>query len=99
MAIVLYQKSVLYNSGGYVVHPDPHFIFGCCAPVTNNSIFSLSAKKSLWEIRQLYYRLKDDVFANPRFGMAYNTSALKKLLVDLFGTEMTMEHNSDNMPK
>ncbi|CAI8015911.1 85/88 kDa calcium-independent phospholipase A2 [Geodia barretti] len=59
----------------------------------------LYAKKSLQEIRQLYYRLKDDVFASPRFGMAYNTSALEELLVDLFGTEMTMEHDSHSMPK
>lgn len=57
------------------------------------------AKKSLIEIRQLYYKLKDDVFASPRFGVAYNTSALNEILKNLFGTEMTMEHDSENMPK
>ena len=97
--VSLYTKKVFYTIVVGMLCILIHFVFGCCAPVTNNSIFSLSAKKSLWEIRQLYYRLKDDVFASPRLGMAYNTSALEKLLVELFGTDMTMEHNSDIMPK
>lgn len=58
-----------------------------------------SAKKTLKEIRQLYYRLKDDVFASPRFGLSYNTKALERLLIDIFGTEMTLEHDRENMPK
>jgi predicted acylesterase/phospholipase RssA len=59
----------------------------------------LYAKKSLREIRQLYFRLKDEVFASDRFGIACNTSALEKLLVELFGTETTMEHDLESMPK
>ena len=59
----------------------------------------ISAKKSLKEIRQLYYRLKDDVFASPRFGLSYNTAALEGLLIDIFGTEMTLEYDKKNMPK
>ena len=58
-----------------------------------------TAKKSLKELRQLYYRLKDDVFASPRFGISYNTEALEKLLIDVFGTEMTLEHDRENIPK
>ena len=62
-----------------------------------HSLFS--AKKTLKEIRQLYFRLKDDVFASPRFGLSYNTEALERLLIDIFGTEMTLEHDRENMPK
>lgn len=61
--------------------------------------FPFSAKKTLKEIRQLYYRLKDDVFASPRFGISYNTEALERLLIDIFGKEMTLEHDRENMPK
>ena len=79
--------------------PGFDLLYACALCIFPIFLLEKQAKKSLQEIRQLYYRLKDDVFASPRFGMAYNTSALEELLVDLFGTEMTMEHDSHSMPK
>ena len=50
----------------------------------------IAAKKSLSDLRQLYFRLKDEVFANPRGGFAYNTKALQKILQEILGTEKCM---------
>ena len=44
-----------------------------------------AAKKSLSELRQLYFRMKDEIFGNARAGMAYNTEALEKILKDEMG--------------
>lgn len=38
----------------------------------------------------MYLKLKDKVFASPKFGVAFNTEALEHLLKDILGTEMTM---------
>eukprot|EP00731_Ephydatia_muelleri_P031640 Em0023g147a len=54
------------------------------------------AKKSLKELRQLYFRLREKVFANPR-GMNYDTEALEELLKENFGTTMCM--NDVHHPK
>ena len=48
------------------------------------------AKKSLKELRQLCFQLKDEVFGSPKFGIAYNTEALEELLKKSLGTEMKM---------
>ena len=58
----------------------------CCLGV----ISLLTAGKSLLEIRQLYFKMKEEVFSRPRAGFAYNTRALEKLLQDELGTEMCM---------
>ena len=50
----------------------------------------MPAKKSLRELRQMYLKLKDEVFASPKFGVAFNTEALEHLLKDALGTKMTM---------
>ena len=42
-------------------------------------------KKSLREIRQLYFRLKDEVFGSGRLGIGYNTKRLEEILKDEFG--------------
>ena len=42
-------------------------------------------KKSLRELRQLYFRMKDEVFGRGRFGMAYNTDKLEEILKQEFG--------------
>ena len=47
-------------------------------------------KKNLSELRHLYFKLKDHVFAHERLGFAYNTAALEKILKEEFGTEMIM---------
>ena len=49
------------------------------------------ANKSLSELRQLYFKIKDRVFGSDRFGFAYNTEALEHLLKDEFGTSMRMD--------
>ena len=48
------------------------------------------AKKSLQELRQLYFKLKDQVFARDRMGFAYNTDALESILKEEFGEDMVM---------
>lgn len=53
-------------------------------------IYTTVAKKSLKELRQLCFQLKDDVFASPKFGIAYNTESLEELLKKYLGTEMKM---------
>ncbi len=64
-----------------------------------NSIFVLyggfvclhfSAKKSVEELRQICLQLKDEVFANPKFGISYNSEALEKFLKKTVGTKMRM---------
>ena len=50
----------------------------------------LAAKMSLKEIRQLYFKLKEEVFANPNFGIGFNTDALERLLLELPGAKMRM---------
>lgn len=45
---------------------------------------------SLKEIRQLYFKLKEEVFANPNFGIGFNTDALERLLLELPGAKMRM---------
>lgn len=57
----------------------------------------LAAKKSLAELRQLYFRMKEKVFGSDRFGFAYNTENLEELLKDVFGTTMTMA--DEELPK
>lgn len=49
-----------------------------------------AAKKSLAELRQLYFMMKEKVFGSDRFGFAYNTDNLEQLLKDEFGTTITM---------
>lgn len=39
------------------------------------------------------------MFSKPRLGVSCNTSALEKILKEVFGTEMTMDYDSDKMPK
>ena len=54
------------------------------------SYFILSAKKSLAQLRQLYFKMKDKVFGNDRFGFGYDTEALEQILKDEFGSTMTL---------
>lgn len=51
-----------------------------------------SAKKSLKELQQLMFKLKDEVFANPRAGFAFNTKAMERMIMEEFGTDMLMCH-------
>ena len=49
-----------------------------------------TAKRSLAQLRQLYFKMKDRVFGTDRLGFAYNTQALEQLLISEFGTTMIM---------
>jgi len=46
--------------------------------------------KSLAQLRQLYFRLKEQVFSRSRMGYAYNSKALEELLKEELGTELRM---------
>ena len=49
-----------------------------------------TGKKSIKELRRLCLQLKDEVFANPKFGISYNSEALEKMLINALGPEMRM---------
>ena len=55
------------------------------------------AKKSLKELQQLVFKLKEDVFNKPRAGIAFNTKAMEKMITDEFGPDLTM--NDIKRPK
>ena len=55
------------------------------------------AKKTVKEVRKIYFRLKEEVFSSPRAGFAYNTAALEKLLQETLGSRTQM--NSVSSPK
>lgn len=46
--------------------------------------------KSLTQLRELYFRLKEQIFARSRMGYAYNSKALEELLKEELGTELNM---------
>jgi len=47
-------------------------------------------RTSLSYIRDLYFRLKEEVFSKGRVGFCYDTKRLEELLIEEFGTEMKM---------
>lgn len=53
-------------------------------------VILFTAKKSLKDLQQLCFKLKEDVFAKPRAGVAFNTKAMEQMIVDEFGYDMTM---------
>lgn len=58
---------------------------------SNCYVHSLTiAKKSLQEIRQVYFKLRNRVFAKTRMGVSFDTQQLEELLQQTFGTKMTM---------
>ena len=57
----------------------------------SEKFFLTIAKKSLRELRQLYLKLKNEVFASPKFGVVFNTEALERLLKDTLGEHMKMK--------
>lgn len=56
-----------------------------------------AGKKSLKELQQMCFKLKDEVFSKPRAGFAFNTKAMEKMILDQFGEHMTM--NDVKRPK
>ncbi len=52
---------------------------------------------SLNDIRQLYLKIRNKVFAKPRMGFAYSSETLEQLLKETFGPNMVM--SDVNHPK
>lgn len=52
--------------------------------------FAPLANKTIDELRQMTFQLKDNVFANPKFGLTYNAEALEKTLKEVVGTKIRM---------
>jgi len=52
--------------------------------------FCCLGNKTLKEIQQLMFRMKDKVFANPRGGFAYDSKTLQKMILAEFGPDMCM---------
>jgi len=44
-----------------------------------------AAKKSLQEIRQAYFKVKNRVFAKARFGLVFSAEAMEEILKEMLG--------------
>lgn len=47
-------------------------------------------KKTLAELRQVYFKLKEDIFSKTGFGIGYNTEALELILKENFDSNIRM---------
>ena len=74
---------------GFREHQSIKRVYLC---LTTLSLYLLSptAKLPLSQVRQLYFRLKNKVFAKARFGVVYSADELEKILREVFG-DMTMD--------
>ena len=52
--------------------------------------FSTAGKKSLREIFQLYFRMKDKIFSKPRIGFGFNTDVLEEILQECLDPDVKM---------
>ena len=57
----------------------------------NMFVFIITAKKTLSELRQLYFRLKDEVFGKTKGGVSFNTAGLEKILKEEFTETRCMD--------
>lgn len=57
---------------------------------------TFAGKKTLREVRQFYFKLKDEIFGNSKTNLAFDTKELEGFLQDAFG-DMTM--NSVKYPR
>ena len=53
-------------------------------------IIIITAEKSLRELRQLYFKLKDQVFSKPGKGLGFDSKALEDLLKETLGETYCM---------
>ena len=52
----------------------------------------LLAKKSITQLRQLYFKMKDEIFGKARHGgLSFNTHGLEKLLKEEFSEHVCMD--------
>ena len=52
---------------------------------SSTKLYFSPAKLPLTKVRQMYFKLKNTVFAKARFGVVYSARELEKILVDSFG--------------
>lgn len=68
----------------------------CQVSLVYQAIYFFAAKKSLQELKQLFFRLKDDVFGNAKmFGYGCDTNKLAEILKSYFGEEMKLTDVSE----
>lgn len=53
-----------------------------------------TAKKSIAQLRQLYLKMKDDIFGKRVGGISFNTLGLEKLLKEEFTEHICMDDES-----
>ena len=54
-----------------------------------------TAKKSIAQLRQLYFKMKDEIFGKARLGgISFNTVGLEKILKDEFTERVCMDDES-----
>ena len=49
------------------------------------------AKKSMKELQQVGFRIRDEVFAKAKFQVGFNSSKLENIYRDAFGEDLTMD--------
>ena len=54
-------------------------------------MFFFPAKKSVSEVRQLYFKMKDEIFGKVRGGMTFNTVGLENILKQEFTEHICMD--------
>lgn len=52
--------------------------------------FLYAAKRSLPQLRQMYFKMRERVLLKPHAGMGFDTDAYEELLKEEVGTNMTM---------
>ena len=65
-------------------------VYGQIATHIQYITYTLTAKKNLSELRQLYFKLRDRVFSASRMGIGYNTESFEQVLKEEFGTVALM---------
>ena len=64
--------------------------FGILLECLSNLI--LAAKKSISQLRQLYFKMKDEIFGKVRHGgMSFNTAGLEKIFKEEFTEHICMD--------
>lgn len=53
-----------------------------------------AAKKSLAQLRQLYFRMRDEVFGKARGAMSFNTAGLERIFKEEFTETRCMDDES-----
>ena len=84
----------------YTLSTDSGFEFpntGCLSCLLQNAQFLIvyTAKKSIAQLRQLYFKMKDEIFGKARLGgISFNTVGLEKILKDEFTERVCMDDES-----